>query len=1007
MTLIDEYFELTKKYTESHGYKTILLMQVGSFFECYAKIDKHGNYSGSLILEFSKINDMSIARKNVCCGDLDVVMAGFGVLYLEKNIKKLLQHGYTVPVFVQDIQGKNTTRSLACIYSPGMYFNDNYENLTNNTVCIWVNYCKPNLIYKVSTINIAISIIDIITGKIICYEYSIDYVDNPTIYDQLEKYISIYNPSETIIICNYEDNNFIDKLINYTNIRSKKIYKINLNNNIDNEFEKFALNCEKQNFQEEFIDKIYGSNSFSSKSEFRENQLINQSLCFLLNFVNKHNPLLIKNINYPIFENYNNNLILANHSLKQLNILNDNNNIGKLSSVSSFLNNCITSSGKREFNHKLLHPIIDIQELNKNYDVIEKSLSSELYLKIREKLNSIKDIEKIERKAILKQINPKDFANLFFDLSNIKNINSIFFDKDKKYYFFIDYFKSYYSFDVTQICNSLIEFIEERFDVNKCNNILIDKLNNYNIEDLNFINKKYDKELNNKLKNCIDSRQQIETLCSFFSNLIKDFEKSKKTKNGEETLFIKLNETSKNDITLTLTKRRALILQEIINKKIEKEKNVKITYLSSFTRIEETIILDLTSVNFKNYGSNNTNMSIESPLINKIINTIQNSKDILMSSIQFTYNKIVNEFITFNDNKIQNLSKFISLIDICQCNAYNAKNNNYCKPIIDDKNNKKSFFEFEKIRHCLIEEINTKELYVSNDINLGHEEDGLLLYGTNAVGKTSFIKSIGISIIMAQSGMFVPASKFIYYPYNYLFTRILGNDNLFKGLSTFAVEMSELRTILKYSNENSIILGDELCSGTESTSALSIFVASLEKLSKVKSTFLFATHFHEILEYDEIKTINNLKICHMSVFFDKKSNSLIYDRKLKEGSGEAMYGLEVCKSLDLPEDFIDNAYKIRNKYCKKNEIINIKKTKYNSKKLKGKCEICKINEGSEIHHLQFQKNADDNGIINKEFKKNHKANLINICEECHTRIHNENKEYRIKKINNNYELCEI
>ena len=59
---------------------------------------------------------------------------------------------------------------------------------------------------------------------------------------------------------------------------------------------------------------------------------------------------------------------------------------------------------------------------------------------------------------------------------------------------------------------------------------------------------------------------------------------------------------------------------------------------------------------------------------------------------------------------------------------------------------------------------------------------------------------------MAQSGMFVPASKFIYYPYNYLFTRILGNDNLFKGLSTFAVEMSELRTILKYSNENSIIL---------------------------------------------------------------------------------------------------------------------------------------------------------------------------------------------------------
>ena len=64
---------------------------------------------------------------------------------------------------------------------------------------------------------------------------------------------------------------------------------------------------------------------------------------------------------------------------------------------------------------------------------------------------------------------------------------------------------------------------------------------------------------------------------------------------------------------------------------------------------------------------------------------------------------------------------------------------------------------------------------------------------------------------MAQSGLYVPCSEFTYYPYNYLFTRILGNDNIFKGLSTFAVEMSELRTILKNANDNSIILGDELC----------------------------------------------------------------------------------------------------------------------------------------------------------------------------------------------------
>ena len=257
--------------------------------------------------------------------------------------------------------------------------------------------------------------------------------------------------------------------------------------------------------------------------------------------------------------------------------------------------------------------------------------------------------------------------------------------------------------------------------------------------------------------------------------------------------------------------------------------------------------------------------------------------------------------------------------------------------------------------------------------------------------------------------MYVPCEEFIYYPYNYLFTRILGNDNIFKGLSTFAVEMCELRTILKNATKNSIILGDELCSGTESTSALSIFMSSLERLHNIESTFLFATHFHEILEYEELKQLDKLKTYHMSVIYDKSSKALIYDRKLREGPGESMYGLEVCKSLDLPDDFIERAYNIRNKYLKnKGKVINLKTSRYNSKKRVGeKCEICKENIGTEVHHLQFQKNASPEGIINNEFHKNHKANLINICEECHLKIHESEKEYRITKGTKGYKLLEI
>jgi DNA mismatch repair protein MutS len=245
---------------------------------------------------------------------------------------------------------------------------------------------------------------------------------------------------------------------------------------------------------------------------------------------------------------------------------------------------------------------------------------------------------------------------------------------------------------------------------------------------------------------------------------------------------------------------------------------------------------------------------------------------------------------------------------------------------------------------------------------------------------------------MAQAGLFVPCSQFTYKPYQYIFTRILGNDNIFKGLSTFAVEMSELRTILKICNKDSLILGDELCSGTESISAKSIFVAGVQTLISKKSSFIFATHLHEIIEYEEIDKCERLSLKHMAVSYDRGNDKLIYDRKITDGPGNNMYGLEVCRSLSLPQDFITLADNIRLKYNPiSNSLLSLKKTKYNSKKIKGLCENCGKKMSTEIHHLVPQKNADKKGIIHNEdgsfFHKNHLANLMAVCEECHLNFH--------------------
>ena len=349
---------------------------------------------------------------------------------------------------------------------------------------------------------------------------------------------------------------------------------------------------------------------------------------------------------------------------------------------------------------------------------------------------------------------------------------------------------------------------------------------------------------------------------------------------------------------------------------------------------------------------------------------------------------------------------YATIVDMLQCKCYVAHKYNYCRPKIVDA--EKSNISFEGIRHPLIEHLQTNELYVTNDLDIGKETNGLLLYGTNAVGKTSLIKSIGISVVMAQAGMYVPCSSFEYCPYSSIFTRILGTDNIFKGLSTFAVEMSELRTILTMSDKNSLILGDELCSGTESDSALSIFTTGLEMLHSNGSTFLFATHFHEVNNYDEIKNLDKLKMMHMAVTYSPEDDVLMYDRKLREGPGESMYGLEVCKSLHLPTDFLQRAHDIRMKYNPKTRnTLSMVASHYNAQKLKGMCELCKVNEAVEVHHLQHQKEANDGNSYISSFHKNHKANLINVCDSCHDGIHKSDKQHRVTKTTNGYEITDI
>tara|TARA_B110001450_G_C17661516_1_gene497451 strand:- start:120 stop:3149 length:3030 start_codon:yes stop_codon:yes gene_type:complete len=1009
MAIVKEYLTLTEKYKSEYGGNSILLYQVGSFYEVYALKDKQGKYIGSNIEDFSKINDMIIAEKaKVIVNKLPVVMAGFGLPQLDKYVKRLQEHGYTIIVYTQDIQGKNTTRSLSEIISPGTYFSTDNNEISNNTLSIWLHKTKETKIND-STITIGLSNIDIFTGKTSIFQITNKYHHNPCTYDDLERYISIYNPKETLIVSNMSKE-IINDIILYTNINSKKIHTIILNNdndnnkdNNDNELNKLCKNAEKQTYQQAIFTQYYPkvSNEYFM-TLLTENCIAMQSFTLLLDFIYSHCPNLVNRIALPIFENYTNKLILANHSLKQLNILDDNRYSGRHSSVGKLLNNCVTTMGKRQFSYSLNNPITDIDELNKSYNITEHLLTNEKWLKYREILSSIHDLEKFSRKLVLKKISPKDlavFSDDLFQLISLFNLTK----KDKNLTSFL---KNENINNIDKLSNNIITDLSLHFSIQKCykiDDISIEKLNNLSTDLLTFINLKINDDIDKLLSDCLDSRNKLEAIKDYFSSLIGEIEKK-----TNSTGYIKIHETPKSEPVLMGTSRRINLLKTQINtiNKTNKthDSNIKIEYLD-FNNEKKYFILSVNNLEFNTLGSNKKDLIITNEYINTLSKNILSSSNKLAFEINKFFNKYLEKFLLYQDD-ITSIIKYAISIDILQSKVYIANKYNYCKPNIVDYH--KSFISFTGIRHPLIEHLQTNELYVTNDLSLGNEIDGLLLYGTNAVGKTSLIRSIGISIIMAQAGLYVPCSSFNYFPYTSIFTRILGNDNIFKGLSTFAVEMSELRTILNLADKNSLILGDELCSGTESDSALSIFTSGLEILHNKESTFLFATHFHEIINYDEIQNLNRLSMKHMEVTYDNIKDILIYDRKLRDGPGDSMYGLEVCKSLNLPYDFLKRAHDIRMKYNKmQTNILNQSTSRYNQNKIKTICELCKNKPSTEVHHLQHQQNANiDNSYINS-FHKNHLANLLNVCEDCHLILHSSNNEHKLTKTTDGYILTEI
>jgi DNA mismatch repair protein MutS len=351
-------------------------------------------------------------------------------------------------------------------------------------------------------------------------------------------------------------------------------------------------------------------------------------------------------------------------------------------------------------------------------------------------------------------------------------------------------------------------------------------------------------------------------------------------------------------------------------------------------------------------------------------------KDKMDKYIEF----VTNDFIDLAKLKIPTISSFIAKIDVACNSAFLISEYNYSIPEI--LNNDSTSLSLTTLRHPIVERISPTK-YVDNDISLSSSKiTGNILFGVNATGKSTILKATGVCIILAQSGIPVPC-KMKFTLLSRLFTRITTRDNILSNQSTFTQEMTELKIISDNIDDKSIVLADELSHGTETTSGVSILASTIDFLEKKGALFIFTTHLHQINKIKFIKNNPSIESKHLSV--ELKNNKIVYKRKLLSGSGDPTYGIIVAKGIGVHKDIISKAIRVMNSISPDDEIIpefSSDKNKYNVNKPTSPCEICGC-KSTETHHIAPQK------IFTKQSKlKNLTSNLMNVCESCHTAIHN-------------------
>ncbi|QOY52759.1 MutS-related protein [Candidatus Sulfurimonas baltica] len=939
--LTQTYFDLQRFFEEKYGSDTVVFMEIGTFFEVY-EVNNDDEQIGKA-KEIAELLNIQLTKKNkniIENSDKNPLLAGVPAVSFERYLNRVIsEQKYTVIVVKQKGNPPKISRYISQIVSPGTNFDHIVDNDDNYIVSILLDKYKD--IYTVGY-----SAIDVTTGKTWLYESHGTSEDPSYALDEVFNLLNVYRTSEVVVT-------FLDGIADQRHVMQYLEIPDHYHYSVNNERPKIE-------FQNRLFKEVYQIRSLLSPIEhldLERSPMITESLAILIHFVIEHDIHIVQKLDLPNIIDNRRFMYLGNSALEQMGVVSKDK---KEFTLLKMMDRSATAIGKRLLKERLLNPIMEKEELERRYNLIERVSSHTRYLD--ETMRGVYDLQRLSRRLDLGRLHPFEMNHVYESILSVKDL--------------MLYVKKHKIQKTPFHESELDEFLR---DISKSIDLDVSRRFTNATVDENFLMSGVDESVDTLVK-------ENSTMLIAFEDIISKIEKLLDSSNaGSTSRLVTLGLLEKDGYYISLSKNRFSMIEDEF-KKDEDFKEFSVKKLTNSVKITSAFTDNLSDLIMKNRR--------------KIVSLVKDRFIQLQGVYEKRYSLLFDRVISY-----------VADLDVGVSSSKVAEMYKHSRPMIVDVNKDENFMQIMQLRHPLIEIQELSGIYVPNDIVMGnrsymdlphpksvmlevgvhdgHDINGVLLYGINSSGKSSLMKSIGIATLMAQSGFFVSAAVMKFSLFDSLFTRIVSKDNLSKGLSTFAVEMLELKNIFNRATVGSLILGDEISHGTETLSGVAIVSSAIIKLAKLRSLFLFATHLHQLSTMKEITSLDNVVDLHLSVEYDEAQDTLLFNRVLQAGSGSSIYGLEFAKSLHMDSEFLDTANKIRKRLAKdfdELELLVKKKTsKYNKELYVTKCVICGA-MAEDVHHINHKSLADGAGFIG-HFHKDSKHNLVPLCKEHHKEIH--------------------